>query len=647
MSFEHSDTLKPRHGKTLMVLGIARISTEHQDKKSLEDQENLYLEWLAKNYKGDFSLKMISGQGSGENLIRQEYRQAIEMVESEKFDLVIAEDLGRISRRIHAQLFCELCEDTNTRLVAINDSVDTGRENWRMSASFATIRHEFYNDDTAKRIRRSLRSRFQNGNILGTLPYGILRPEGVENDADLVKDPAAQEIYDEIFRLLENGGSYSEVADWLNGKGVPTSTHARSKKWTCALVSGLIHNPFIAGKRVRNRKVSKRINKTGKHRCVLADPAMTLFREVPHLAFIERERWVRLVKKLDQKNAPFRRKGKCGVDSRKGVPKKRTRWPGQHVTCGICGRCYVHGGHGQKDYMMCSGAKAYQCWNSISFHAPKAAAKMISAILTQIENLPDFTEAMEIQLKEAFLVSQCKMEKTCQELEKQKDDLQRKLKNITHTIEEFGGSRELHNQILELEKQIDNVQEKLENEKNRPVVSWQIPKVSEIRDKIRSSFIKLTSDSPELGRILHDLLPKIEVIPCQMVNGGKPVLRATLVLDLACFFSDKRALEGMDGILRREIKVDLFDLPNTVKWLEKIAEDLPTGKSLNLIGKALGIPGYLVSRTKKLLQTMNALGLSNPYQDLTEPPENFKKMRRHLHPRYSFNPIQLDKSEPT
>lgn len=297
--------------------------------------------------------------------------------------------------------------------------------------------------------------------------------------------------------------------------------------------------------------------------------------------------------------------------------------------------------------MMCSGAKSYQCWNSITFHAPRAAGKMISAILTQLENLPDFTEAMEIQLNEAFLLSQCNMEKTCQELEKQKADLQRKIGNITHAIKEFGGSRELHNQILELEGQMDNVQEKLENEKDRPVVSWQIPKVSEIRDKINDAFIKLTIDSPELGRILHDLLPNIEVFPCQMVNGGKPVLRATLVLDLACFFPDKITLDGMDGILRREINVDLFDFPDPVRWLDKIAEYLPTGKSLNFIGKALGIPAYLVSRTRKLLQTMKALGLSNPFQELTEPPENFKKMRRHLHPRYSFNPIQRDKSEPS
>jgi hypothetical protein len=38
--------LVPRNGATLRVLGIARISTEHQDQRSLADQEALYRRWL-------------------------------------------------------------------------------------------------------------------------------------------------------------------------------------------------------------------------------------------------------------------------------------------------------------------------------------------------------------------------------------------------------------------------------------------------------------------------------------------------------------------------------------------------------------------------------------------------------------------------
>lgn len=50
-----------------------------------------------------------------------------------------------------------------------------------------------------------------------------------QKDSELSKDPEAQPIYDEMFRLLENGASYSEVADWLNDTKVKMPPHARSK----------------------------------------------------------------------------------------------------------------------------------------------------------------------------------------------------------------------------------------------------------------------------------------------------------------------------------------------------------------------------------------------------------------------------------
>ncbi|SRR6266511_2004179 len=120
-----------------------------------------------------FALTMIAGRGSGECLDRQEALQASAEVQTGTYDLVIAEDLGRIFRRIHAQLFCELCEDVGTRLVAINHHVDTERDDWRMHAFFATMRHEMYNADTAKRIRRTMHAVLTevltNADLLATL----------------------------------------------------------------------------------------------------------------------------------------------------------------------------------------------------------------------------------------------------------------------------------------------------------------------------------------------------------------------------------------------------------------------------------------------------------------------------------------------
>ena len=218
---------------------------------------------------------MIAGRGSGEVLDRAEVLRAHDEVESGRYDLVIMEDLGRAMRRAHAQIFCEHCEDHNTRVIALNDHVDTALENWRVMAGFASMRHELYNADTAKRIRRSLRNRFSNGGIVQFIIYGYIKPPGSKSDADLRKDPEAEPIIEEIVRQLEDGATYGQVADWLNAQGIKPGPYARAKRWSAALVSRLVHNPILKGVRVRNRMMSRRVNQTGRRRSVKA-PASEL-----------------------------------------------------------------------------------------------------------------------------------------------------------------------------------------------------------------------------------------------------------------------------------------------------------------------------------------------------------------------------------
>src|SRR5687768_11717113 len=113
MSKHHLEPpLTPRRGKTLQVMGIARFSGgPRQTDKSNEDQEALLRNWLSNHMDIPFALNLIAGKGSGECLEREEAERAQEELESGRYDLVLAEDLGRIFRRVHAYLFCESAED--------------------------------------------------------------------------------------------------------------------------------------------------------------------------------------------------------------------------------------------------------------------------------------------------------------------------------------------------------------------------------------------------------------------------------------------------------------------------------------------------------------------------------------------------------
>lgn len=289
--------IKPRKGLYLRVVGIARISGDNQDEKSLADQKQLLRRWLKDNVGQRFKLRMISTRGSGERLDRSELTKLRRLIRKNKYDLVLAEDLGRICRRVDAFKICESCEDHDTRLIAINDHIDTGQESWRMTTFFAAMRHESYNTDTAKRIRRTQRNRFMQGGVLMTHIFCYDKPKGAKSDAELRKIDELAPIIEGIFDRLEDDWSYSEVADWLNEQKVPTGKWCRTDRWDCAMVRRVVFNPILKGVRVRNRKMTRRVNRTGRRKSINAPPEELLERHCPHLAYVTAERYDRLISK--------------------------------------------------------------------------------------------------------------------------------------------------------------------------------------------------------------------------------------------------------------------------------------------------------------------------------------------------------------
>ena len=630
--------LSPRNGVTLKVLSIDRISTRNQDPKSNADQQALVHKWIEDRYDGPVEWVRITGQGSGECIDRGQVRQAEDLVASGQLDVVIMEDLGRHLRRAQAVDFCEQCEDHDTRLVAINDNVDTFKD-WRLHAFFAAIKHEQSNKDTSERIKRTLRNRFMQGEVVQFTVFGYIKPPGTKSDDDLQRDPAAEPIYDEWFRMLENGATYSDVADWLNRLQIPTGSYCRSDKWDCKMVGRITHNPILKGLRERNNRKSKRINKSGKRITVKAPPSEKLERNCPHLAFIEPVRYDRLIRRLKQQNGVYKPGGADGPDPRVGRPKKRTIFPGQHIFCGICGRLYRYGGHGQTDHLLCRGAYEYRCWNAITVDGPLASKKLSAAILGEIEGLPDFDSVFREICREQFDQANSSRSERLDVIRRKETELRREMANLVAFVREGRRTQSLHEELDRVEAELDGQAMQREAIEQEPVDADILPSIEEIKQLVRVAMVNQADEPYEFGRLMHELIPQIVVYPYRLCDGGAIVLRAKFTLSLASLLPPAQRLENVDEVLRRVLVVDLFDPPQREAYRLRVMALKVQGLKERQIAMQLGITQTAVQRAAALQRLMNDAGLIDPYVPVLEPPDDFKKLRRHKHPRYKFEPL--------
>lgn len=649
MTTELKPPLNARNGHTLRVLLPCRVSDPgpgKQDIRSLGDQEALYRHWLSEHIALPVEVTVLAGSGSGEWLEREEYLRLMESVESDQFDLVLTEDLGRIVRRIHAHLFCELCVDHRTRCIALNDHVDTCEPGWQDRSIFSAWHHERSNRDTSDRIKRTHRNRFEQGRCLALPIFGYLKKPGVKTDDDLEKVPETTPIYEEWFRRLDEGGLYAEVADWLNENNVSTGPYARNAKWDGRMVSRVSHNWLLKGDRFRNKRRTKRNNTTGKYKSEKADTKELLLRHVPHLAFFHEAYYDRVIAKADARNAKYRRNGKGKADPCLDRPKKRTRFPGQTIFCGICGRLYVFGGHGQKDHLMCEGARGYQCWNGITVDGPLAVKNISTSVFSEIQLLENFDPTFLEMVNEDARRLDAGRETRLKEINRELHAVQQEIENVMKFVRSGDSSERVRAELRRLEEEREKPLLRTKDEIERlPTCEIVLPSAGEVKDFGREAFQDLATSSFEFAKRMSALTGKIYVYPFRLCDGGQIVLRAKIRLQLANLLRDKRLRQLLQRPLERVLKIDLFDPPQRVGFREQILagrqEVDASGhkKTEREVATSLGITITAAQHTAALDRLMKLQGLNDPYVRLLEPPADYAKLRRHLHPRYHFEPL--------
>ena len=257
-----------------------------------------------------------------------------------------------------------------------------------------------------------------------------------------------------------------------------------------------------------------------------ASPDERLERHCPHLAFIEPARYDRVIRLLEQRNAIYKPGGANGVHPIAGRPKKRTIWPGQHIFCGICGRLFRYGGHGQNDHLLCRGACEYRCWNTYTVDAPLAAKKLSGAILAEIESLPDFDAVLQDFVQHQVETLNSSRDERLAALGAKQAQTAQEISNLVAFIRAGRFTPTLQSELERLEAIQQETADSCQRVEAEHVDLATIVSSADIKRLAHEAMDRQSAQPYEFGRIMHELIPRIVVFPYRLCDGGGVVLRA-------------------------------------------------------------------------------------------------------------------------
>lgn len=482
----------------------------------------------------------------------------------------------------------------------------------------------------------------RNGGARAGVMYGYDEPEGGETYFDVQKDPdpETEKNIKDGRDLLEATLNYSAVAQMFNARNVPGGPSRRKEKWDGASIKRLYHNPILKGTPSRGSRKTEKRHHSGR-RVSAPNPDGPTFIDCPHLKYFEPEEIDPLLARLKEQNARYSRGREGRTDPRKRVSRKQTKFPGQQGTCYYCGSHYVWGGNGLTLNLMCARSRESKCWNSISFNGPLFVERILAAILDRLDCLQDF----DVQFRDMVTQAQRanSVDADLAKLRREEESLQREHSNLLDAIAKYGADDRFDERVADVRRRqtiLQGTRHRLEQAAHRPLTLPESPQA--LRLKIERAFSELATTSMEFHLLMQQMVPEFHVYNVRLCNGGPLLPRIQARLDLSEIAPDARLVEGLQQMLTSTVTVDVFKFPQHVEIREDavrlIAEGHKQREACQLIDQKPKQP--TLQKALALQKTMDELGLTSPYVFQKEPPENYKKLRRHKTEHFRFEPLK-------
>ncbi len=163
--------------KVLRIASYSRVSYDEDKERyeSIINQKNIIKDYAKEHFSNYEIIEFEDDNYSGYKFDRPDFTRMKKEILDGNIDIVIAKDLSRIGRHnAKTLLFIEELEKMDVTVIAINDDLDTSKEQNNDLVGIKTWYNELYVKDISRKIRSTVQNKSKNATWITNVPYGYV-----------------------------------------------------------------------------------------------------------------------------------------------------------------------------------------------------------------------------------------------------------------------------------------------------------------------------------------------------------------------------------------------------------------------------------------------------------------------------------------
>jgi site-specific DNA recombinase len=616
----------------LQVIKPGRISKQSQDMDSITANHEDAEQWLNRVYPGLKNVHRLGEQASGWLADRDTMVAAKALIKSGAVDLVLATELREIYRNPKFQWdVVQTCLDNGVRFILLTDNVDTDDENWEVMFHVASLRAGLEVPAARQRVRRKAKSSFSRGGMVMKVKYGyrkLTKEEAATGQYGPVglrvaKVPECTPLIQEMRRRVIRGDSYVVVGEWLTEDAVVTGLYATDNRWTGKLVADLLRDPILSGRKRFRTTIHKLIYESGKHRAE-PNPLGPDTKEYAELAHFTPEEHTSLLAVMDARKQVSQKGQRLGRENPLwNQDRRRSVWPGQHATCGVCrGRMYRCG-----TFLRCQNSlpdSPEHCWNHVQVDFACVRAKVLPWVLGVLDRHPGFRARLVDAAWAEFERRSRRNRQAGNSLDQTIKDLTAQGQRLAKAIAKGGEMDALLVELRLNHTAVAQARKDRDKREDDAGAAGAFTSRDDVATRLDAALTTLVLTSVDMADLLRRLLPTFVIQPVQALDCPQIRPRAKLVLR-----PDGWAT-GAEPVEEVSVTLDLFEPPVHIQHLAACvaARQANPKSTLRTIARSLGINYMTVKRALAYYQLMQRAGARDPYREIHEPPTKASRWKK-------------------